>query len=230
MNICWPFFSIIKLYVQLAWQSQTSLRAAVCWPFRPARGNAWISSSRAGLSGQSRDSWPGLQKVGFALAEDADVELSLPSTTILHLKWPLLCSDNAGRLSGGDGRGKASPRCCVCPKTLPWLAGRWVSGLELQRAQTSGSCRELSSSALTPTPGVVPAGSFLHPENPRAPTQVAGAASLLLHTVLHRGLTLLFFFFQDIDKFGNEITQLARPLPVEYLIIDVSSCCTHGAK
>lgn len=30
------------------------------------------------------------------------------------------------------------------------------------------------------------------------------------------------FFFQDIDKFGNEITQLARPLPVEYLIIDVS--------
>lgn len=30
------------------------------------------------------------------------------------------------------------------------------------------------------------------------------------------------FPFQDIDKFGNEITQLARPLPVEYLIIDVS--------
>ena len=28
--------------------------------------------------------------------------------------------------------------------------------------------------------------------------------------------------FQDIDTFGNEITQLARPLPVEYLIIDVS--------
>lgn len=32
--------------------------------------------------------------------------------------------------------------------------------------------------------------------------------------------------FQDIDKFGNEITQLARPLPVEYLIIDVSILCT----
>lgn len=199
----------------------------MCWPFRSAGGNAWISSSRAGLSGQSRDSWPGLQKVGFALA---DVELSLPSTTILHLKRPLLCSDNAGCLSGGDGRGKTNPKCCVCPKTLPWLAGRWVSGLELQRARTSGSCRELGSSALTPAPGVVPAGSFLHPENPQAPTRVSGAASLLLHPVLHRGLTILFFFFQDIDKFGNEITQLARPLPVEYLIIDVSSCCTHGAK
>lgn len=32
-----------------------------------------------------------------------------------------------------------------------------------------------------------------------------------------------FCLFQDIDKFGNEITQLARPLPVEYLIIDVST-------
>lgn len=31
------------------------------------------------------------------------------------------------------------------------------------------------------------------------------------------------FLFQDLDKFGNEITQLARPLPVEYLIIDVSA-------
>ncbi|XP_023366942.1 nuclear protein localization protein 4 homolog [Otolemur garnettii] len=29
--------------------------------------------------------------------------------------------------------------------------------------------------------------------------------------------------FQDIDKFGNEITQLARPLPVEYLIIDITT-------
>ncbi|KAM6111235.1 LOW QUALITY PROTEIN: nuclear protein localization protein 4 homolog [Pterocles gutturalis] len=27
----------------------------------------------------------------------------------------------------------------------------------------------------------------------------------------------------DIDKFGNEITQLARPLPVEYLIIDITT-------
>lgn len=34
----------------------------------------------------------------------------------------------------------------------------------------------------------------------------------------------LCLVFQDIDKFGNEITQLARPLPVEYLIIDVSVC------
>uniref|UniRef100_H0XCQ9 Nuclear protein localization protein 4 homolog n=1 Tax=Otolemur garnettii TaxID=30611 RepID=H0XCQ9_OTOGA len=29
--------------------------------------------------------------------------------------------------------------------------------------------------------------------------------------------------FEDIDKFGNEITQLARPLPVEYLIIDITT-------
>ncbi|CAN0273309.1 unnamed protein product [Lampetra planeri] len=28
-------------------------------------------------------------------------------------------------------------------------------------------------------------------------------------------------FYKDIDKFGNEITQLARPLPLEYLIIDI---------
>ena len=34
----------------------------------------------------------------------------------------------------------------------------------------------------------------------------------------------LCLLFQDIDKFGNEITQLARPLPVEYLILDVSVC------
>ncbi|NXY38733.1 NPL4 protein, partial [Pomatorhinus ruficollis] len=36
-------------------------------------------------------------------------------------------------------------------------------------------------------------------------------------------------FYKDIDKFGNEITQLARPLPVEYLIIDVSIPCTSAA-
>ncbi|XP_075702083.1 nuclear protein localization protein 4 homolog [Rhinoderma darwinii] len=30
-------------------------------------------------------------------------------------------------------------------------------------------------------------------------------------------------FYKDIDKFGNEITQLARPLPVEYLIIDITT-------
>lgn len=32
----------------------------------------------------------------------------------------------------------------------------------------------------------------------------------------------IIFFQQDKDKFGNDITYLARPLPVEYLIIDVS--------
>lgn len=31
------------------------------------------------------------------------------------------------------------------------------------------------------------------------------------------------FCQQDKDKFGNDVTFLARPLPVEYLIIDVSS-------
>ncbi|NWH73412.1 NPL4 protein, partial [Piaya cayana] len=28
-------------------------------------------------------------------------------------------------------------------------------------------------------------------------------------------------FYKEIDKYGNEITKLARPLPVEYLIIDI---------
>lgn len=40
----------------------------------------------------------------------------------------------------------------------------------------------------------------------------------------------LCFLFQDLDKFGNEITQLARPLPVEYLIIDVSACPPPGCQ
>lgn len=31
-----------------------------------------------------------------------------------------------------------------------------------------------------------------------------------------------FHIQQDKDKFGNDVTFLARPLPVEYLIIDVS--------
>lgn len=30
---------------------------------------------------------------------------------------------------------------------------------------------------------------------------------------------------KDKDKFGNDVTFLARPLPVEYLIIDVSTTC-----
>ncbi|GAA6078987.1 nuclear protein localization protein 4 homolog, partial [Tachysurus ichikawai] len=30
-------------------------------------------------------------------------------------------------------------------------------------------------------------------------------------------------FFKDTDKFGNEITYLARPLPVEFLIIDITT-------
>lgn len=29
------------------------------------------------------------------------------------------------------------------------------------------------------------------------------------------------FIQKDKDKFGNDVTFLARPLPVEYLIIDV---------
>uniref|UniRef100_A0A8C2JNE5 Nuclear protein localization protein 4 homolog n=1 Tax=Cyprinus carpio TaxID=7962 RepID=A0A8C2JNE5_CYPCA len=30
-------------------------------------------------------------------------------------------------------------------------------------------------------------------------------------------------FYKDTDKFGNDITHLARPLPVEYLIIDITT-------
>jgi nuclear protein localization protein 4 homolog len=29
------------------------------------------------------------------------------------------------------------------------------------------------------------------------------------------------FVFQVIDGYGNEVTQLARPLPVEYLLVDL---------
>lgn len=49
-----------------------------------------------------RDSRPVLQKVRFALAEKADVALSLPFKTVLLLKWHLHCLDNARHLSGGD--------------------------------------------------------------------------------------------------------------------------------
>lgn len=53
------------------------------------------------------------------------------------------------------------------------------------------------------------------------------------HVAGQHAFTHLCFLFQDIDKFGNEITQLARPLPVEYLIIDVSACrppWAHGGR
>lgn len=49
-----------------------------------------------------RDSWPVLQKVRFALAEKADVALSLPFKTVLLLKWHLHLLDNAKHLSGDD--------------------------------------------------------------------------------------------------------------------------------
>ena len=29
--------------------------------------------------------------------------------------------------------------------------------------------------------------------------------------------------FQEKDKYGNEVTQLARPLPVEYLLLDLAA-------
>lgn len=49
-----------------------------------------------------RDSWPVLQKVRFALAEKADVALSLPFKTVPLLKWHLHFLDNARHLSGGE--------------------------------------------------------------------------------------------------------------------------------
>ncbi len=30
-----------------------------------------------------------------------------------------------------------------------------------------------------------------------------------------------FFLFQDKDQYGNEVQKLARPLPVEYLLVDI---------
>lgn len=29
------------------------------------------------------------------------------------------------------------------------------------------------------------------------------------------------FIFQEKDKYGNEVSRLARPLPVEYLLVDI---------
>lgn len=49
----------------------------------------------------TRGSWPVLQKVGFALAEKADVALSLPCKTVLLLKRHLHLSNRARRFSGG---------------------------------------------------------------------------------------------------------------------------------
>lgn len=44
-----------------------------------------------------------------------------------------------------------------------------------------------------------------------------------------RGCNQIFFMCiqKDKDKFGNDVTFLARPLPVEYLIIDVR-CALNG--
>ena len=32
---------------------------------------------------------------------------------------------------------------------------------------------------------------------------------------------MTMFFQQEKDSYGNEVTQLARPLPVEYLLVDM---------
>ena len=34
---------------------------------------------------------------------------------------------------------------------------------------------------------------------------------------------MFIFFSQDKDEYGNEVTQLARPLPVEYLLVDLGA-------
>lgn len=77
MNVCWPFFSIIKLYVQFTWQSQTSLCAVMCWPFGSACEKVPGLPAPKQKQAQIRDSWQVLQQVRFALAEKADVSLLL---------------------------------------------------------------------------------------------------------------------------------------------------------
>lgn len=54
---------------------------------------------RRGLRGGS---WPGLQKAGFDLAEEAAVAPSLPFRMVLLPKWHLRFLNNTGHLCGGD--------------------------------------------------------------------------------------------------------------------------------
>lgn len=101
------------------------------------------------------------------------------------------------------GRGPGSP----LPSEFPWRRHRELLGMEggaLQEKAHFPSCFHTPQQELSP---------FTRADSSRGQK---GCWSANLHSPL--------FPFQDIDKFGNEITQLARPLPVEYLIIDVSVC------
>lgn len=53
-----------------------------------------------------RDSWPVLQPIRFALAEEPDGALSLPFKTVLLLLWHLRFLVNARQRSGGDDQSK----------------------------------------------------------------------------------------------------------------------------
>lgn len=52
--------------------------------------------------------------------------------------------------------------------------------------------------------------------------QTSDPNSICRYFAIGLGLTAFFPLQKDKDKFGNDVTFLARPLPVEYLIIDVS--------
>ena len=214
MNVCWPFFSIIKLYVQFTWQSQTSLCAVMCWPFGSACEKVPGLPAPKQKQAQITDSWQVLQQVRFALvAEKADVELSLPPSlpfkTALLLKWRLHSPDNACHLSGGKRSWQWTwpvPCSWLDASCEPWL---WVTGvLELEELQSVLLC----------APNHLP--------TQRIPELQRGSVWGCVPEASCHFCTNHTLVFQDIDKFGNEITQLARPLPVEYLIIDVSILCT----
>lgn len=100
MNICWPFFSVIKLYVQFVWQSKTSSRVVICGS-SGLRVRKRLDCQFPG-EGWMGDSWPVLQKVGFALAEEAAVAPSLTFQMVLLPRWHLHFLNNAGNLCGGD--------------------------------------------------------------------------------------------------------------------------------
>lgn len=41
-----------------------------------------------------------------------------------------------------------------------------------------------------------------------------------VNTEIRFCIVVYIFFFQEKDSYGNEVTQLGRPLPVEYLLVD----------
>lgn len=188
MNVCWPFFSIIKLYVQFTWQSQTSLCAVMCWPFGSACEKVPGLPAPKQKQAQIRESWQVLQQVRFALAEKADVSLLLRQ-----------CCFTSG----------------ICTPQI-MLAISLVANVRVKMLHVSIRVTELC--VLLCAPDQLP--------TQRIPELQRGSMWGCLPEASCHFCTNHTLVFQDIDKFGNEITQLARPLPVEYLIIDVSIHCT----